>query len=87
MIAAIGGRTAATADITTAAVVEKSRMTFHARRMSSRQTPMTAKYQRFRVAWRSLNPRGTSVRRSGLSRCRTGTTVPAAARRQDASRQ
>ena len=36
---------------------------------------MIAKYQRFRVAWRSLDPGGTSVRRTGLSRCRMGTTV------------
>lgn len=36
---------------------------------------MIAKYQRFRVFWRSLNPGDTSVRGTGLSRCRTGTTV------------
>ena len=40
---------------------------------------MVAKYQRFRVAWRSLNPGGTSVRRTGRSRCRTGKSVRAGA--------
>lgn len=43
--------------------------------MSTKQSPMIAKYQRFRVFWRSLNPGDTSVRGTGLSRCRTGTTV------------
>lgn len=46
MIAAIGGITAAIADITTAAVTENSRTTFHASRISTMQVPISTKYAR-----------------------------------------
>jgi hypothetical protein len=41
--AATGGITAATRLITTAAVVDQNRTTFHAIRMSSRQVPISRK--------------------------------------------
>jgi hypothetical protein len=46
MITAIGGSTAATTDMTTAAVVDHNRTRFQASRISTRQTPIKAKYHR-----------------------------------------
>jgi hypothetical protein len=43
MITAMGGRTAATTDIATAAVVDHSLARFQANTMSSRHKPMIAK--------------------------------------------
>jgi hypothetical protein len=48
-IAAIGGMNSAIADITTAAVTEKSRTTVQARMTSVRHEPISTRYQRFRV--------------------------------------
>ena len=48
-MAAVGGITAATTLITTAAVVDQNRTTFHASRMRPMQIPMSTKYQRLRT--------------------------------------
>ena len=48
-MAAIGGMNSAAADITIAAVTEKSRTTVQARMTSVRHAPIITKYQRFRL--------------------------------------
>jgi RimJ/RimL family protein N-acetyltransferase len=54
MTTAIGGSTAATTDMATAAVVDHSRTRFQASRINTRQTPIRAKYHRRRRRRRSL---------------------------------
>jgi hypothetical protein len=48
-MAAVGGITAATTLITTAAAVDQNLTTFHASTMSTMHVPMSTKYQRLRV--------------------------------------